>query len=265
MKKITNFKTGIAIALFLILISWESYSAPQEHQQYYEIKIYRLADQSQEARVDDYLKNAYIPALHRAGIPDVGVFKPVEADTAYGKLVYVFIPFKTIDEFAGLQSILDKDMVYAEAAKPFCDAPYNKPPYERLETILLKAFVDMPKYAVPDFSTPPSERIYELRSYESATEAKAIKKIEMFNSGGEIALFKKLDFHPVFFVQVLAGSHMPNLMYMTTFSGMKSHDQNWKSFVDSQEWKTLSTMDEYRNTVSKANPFLLHPASYSDF
>ena len=193
MKKITNFKTGIAIALFLILISWESYGAPQEHQQYYEIKIYRLADQSQEARVDDYLKNAYIPALHRVGIPDVGVFKPVEADTAYGKLVYVFIPFKTIDEFAGLQSILDKDMVYSEAAKPFCDAPYNKPPYERLETILLKAFVDMPKYAVPDFSTPPSERIYELRSYESATEAKAIKKIEMFNSGGEIALFKKLD------------------------------------------------------------------------
>ena len=49
--------------------------------------------------MDAYLKDAYLPALHRAGIPVVGVFKPVEADTAFGKLVYVFIPFKTVDQF----------------------------------------------------------------------------------------------------------------------------------------------------------------------
>ena len=39
----------------------------------------------------------------------------------------------------------------------------------------------------------PSERIYELRNYESATDAKAVKKIEMFNEGGEIDLFNKLN------------------------------------------------------------------------
>ncbi len=44
----------------------------------------------------------------------------------------------------------------------------------------------MPHFDTPDFSTPPSERIYELRSYESATETKAMLKIRMFNMGGEI-------------------------------------------------------------------------------
>jgi hypothetical protein len=54
-------------------------------------------------------------------------------------------------------------------------------------------------------------------------------------------------------------------MYMTTFSDMKSHDDHWSAFGKTEEWKKLSGMDEYKNTVSKANPYLLHPTSYSDF
>jgi hypothetical protein len=92
-----------------------------------------------------------------------------------------------------------------------------------------------------------------------------VKKIEMFNQGGEIDIFKKLEFNPVFWGEVLLGSHMPNLMYMTTFSDMKSHDDHWKAFGATEEWKKLSGMEEYKNTVSKASPYLLHPTSYSDF
>jgi hypothetical protein len=267
MTKKTKFKTGITIFFFLIIISisFKGYGVPGDNQQYYEIRIYQLADRSQEAGVDDYLKNVYLPALHRAGIPAVGVFKPVETDTACGKLVYVFIPFKTINEFSGLEGVLENDEQYCKEAESFRNAPYDKPPYKRLETVLLKAFGEMPQYAVPDYSTPLTERIYELRSYESATEATAKKKIEMFNSGGEIAIFQRLGFQPVFFAQVLAGSHMPNLMYMITFTDMKSHDEHWKTFVESEEWKTLSAMEEYNNTVSHIASSLLHPTSYSDF
>jgi hypothetical protein len=267
MKNITNNKWSIALVFVSLFIgvSVKGYSAVTEKQQYYEIKIYRIADKAQEVRVDAYLKDAYLPALHRAGISTVGVFKPVEADTAFGKLIYVFIPFKTLDQFIQLPDLLGKDKVYADAGKSFCDAPYDQPPYARLESVLLKAFTDMPHFVAPKYTSPVPERIYELRSYESATEAKALKKIQMFNQGGEIELFKTLDFNPVFFAEVLVGSHMPNLMYMTTFSDMKSHDEHWKTFVSSDGWKKLSGMDEYKNTVSKANPYLLHPASYSDF
>jgi hypothetical protein len=266
MKKSKTLYRFIPVLLLFLSVAMNCFAAVPANQQYYEIKIYRISDKSQEGRVDAFLKDAYLPALHRAGIPVVGVFKPVEADTAsFGKIVYVFIPFKTVDQFMQLPAALTKDKVYIDAGKSFIDAPFNDPPYLRLETVFLKAFMNMPQFVTPKFTTQPSERIYELRSYESATEAKAAKKIEMFNQGGEIALFKKLEFNAVFYAEVLVGSHMPNLMYMTTFSDMKSHDEHWSAFGKTDEWKKLSGMEEYKNTVSKANPYLLHPTSYSDF
>jgi len=265
MKKSNLFYRLMPILILLMTVAISALGAGPAKQQYYEIKIYHIADKTQEGKVDTYLKEAYLPALHRAGIPIVGVFKPVEADTAFGKIIYVFIPFKTVDQFMQLAEQLQKDKVFSEAGKPFADAVFSEPPYKRYESIFLKAFMDFPQFSAPKFSNSPSERIYELRSYESATDAKAVKKIEMFNQGGEIDIFKKLEFNPVFWGEVLLGSHMPNLMYMTTFSDMKSHDDHWKAFGATEEWKKLSGMEEYKNTVSKASPYLLHPTSYSDF
>lgn len=267
MKKSKIIIRTLPVALLLLFISFgfRSYGAPPAKQQYFEFRIYRIADKTQETRVDAYLKDAYLPALHRAGISTVGVFKPVEADTAFGKLIYVFIPFKTIDQFMQLPELLGKDKVYAEAGKSFVDAAFDNPPYKRLESVLLKAFKNMPEFVSPKFSTPVTDRIYEMRSYESATETKAVKKIEMFNEGGEIALFESLKFNATFYGEVLVGSHMPNLMYMITFADMKSHDDHWKAFRDSDGWKKLSGLEEYKNTVSKAKPYLMHPTSYSDF
>jgi hypothetical protein len=267
MKRSTFFTyiLPVLLVLFFMSVTFNNYGAPTGKQQYFEIKIYRVADKAHEATVDAYLKDAFLPALHRAGIPVVGVFKPIEADTAFGKMVYVFIPFKTIDQFMQLSDKLDKDLVYTKAGKEFLDAPYDNPPFVRYESILLKAFSLMPEFKIPSYTTPASERIYELRSYESATEAKATKKIHMFNEGGEMKIFESVGSNAVFYGQVLVGSKMPRLMYMTTYSDMKSHDDHWKAFGGSDGWKKLSGMDEYKNTVSKANPYLMHPTSYSDF
>ena len=265
MKK-SGLLNRILPALFLLFfVTISGILTGQTKQQYYEIKIYRITGSTQESMVDAYLKDAYLPALHRAGIPVAGVFKPVEADTAFGKLIYVFIPFKTVDQYIQLSDKLDKDKDYLLAGKAFLDAPYNNPPFSRYESIFLKAFSKMPAFRVPKYTTAPSERIYELRSYESATEAKATKKIEMFNEGGEIGIFESVGSNAVFYGQVLLGSLKPRLIYMTTYADMKSHDDHWKAFRDSDGWKKLSGMEEYKNTVTKANPYLLHPTSYSDF
>lgn len=266
MKNSNLFTLSSKALLLLFFVAFSLKSSGAAKQQYYEIRIYTITGPAQETMVDAYLRDAYLPALHRAGIAKAGVFKPVETDTAsFGKLIYLFIPFKTIEQYAELPGILEKDKVYAEAGKSFVDAPFDNPPYQRQQSILLKAFLFMPQFAAPGFTTPVTERIYELRSYESATEAKAAKKIEMFNQGGEIALFEKLKFNAVFYGEVLAGNQKPNLMYMTTFSDMKSRDEHWKAFGGSPEWKKLSGLAEYNNTVSKNNTHFLHPASYSDF
>ena len=123
----------------------------------------------------------------------------------------------------------------------------------------------MPQFRVPSFTTPAAERIYELRSYESATEAKALNKIQMFNEGGEIGIFQKIGANAVFYAQVIMGSQKPRLMYLTTYADMKSHDERWKAFSSSPEWKTISSMAEYKNNTSKTNVFLCHPTDYSDF
>lgn len=265
MKKSKLFYRIIPSLFLLLFVSIGGIVSGQAKQQYYEIKIYRISDKTQESIIDTYLKDAYLPALHRAGIPVAGVFKPVEADTAFGKLIYVFVPFKSVDQYMQLSDNLDKDKVYAVAGKAFLDAPFDKPSFLRYESIFLKAFSKMPAFRVPKYTTATSERIYELRSYESATEAKATKKIEMFNEGGEIGIFESVGSNAVFYGQVLLGSNKPRLMYMTTYADMKSHDEHWKAFRDSDGWKKLSGMEEYKNTVTKANPYLLHPTSYSDF
>ena len=261
----TYFRLPFLALLLFITSSFNGFAAPPAKQMYYEVKIYRIKDKTQETVMDAYLKDAYLPALHRAGIPIVGVFKPIETDTAFGKLIYVFIPFKTIEQYAQLSGKLIKDQVYAQAGKVFLDAPFNNPPYVRYESILSKAFSHMPQFRVPAFTTPKSERIYEYRSYESATEAKADKKISMFNEGGEMGIFESIGANAVFYAKVILGSQMPRLLYMTTYADMKSHDERWAAFRIHPDWKRLSAMEEYKNTTSKTRAYLLHPTSYSDF
>ena len=239
---------------------FQAFAAPRE---FYQIKIYHLKNTDQEQTVDAYLKNAYLPALHRAGIANVGVFKPVKnADNE--RLIYVFVPFKSMSDFQKLPQKLEKDKVYHTDGSAYLNAPYNAVPYERIESILLDAFEGNPKYQLSGVTTPKSERIYELRSYEGHTEAISRNKIEMFNKGDEIGLFKRLGFNAVFYGEVISGPRMPNLMYLTTFANKADRDKHWDAFGKDAYWKELSARPEYKNNVSKNVTLFLYPADYSD-
>ena len=87
----------------------------------------------------------------------------------------------------------------------------------------------------------------------------------MFNAGGEISIFKKLNFNAVFYGGVVAGSRMPNLMYLTCFENMPERDAHWKSFTDDADVKKLFAADEYKNNVSKADIILMRATAYSDY
>jgi len=254
--------SSILITFFVIAFSVSIIAASRD---YYQIQVFRLTGKTQEEKVDNFLKSAYLPALHRAGIQKVGVFKPIESDTTSGKRVYIWIPFTSPDHLAKIQDVLAKDQVYQAKGIDFLGAPFDQRPFIRKESILLKAFPDAPNYFIPKHKTTPAERIYELRSYEGPTENLFRQKVKMFNEGGEIKLFKSLDFNAVFYAEVISGSTMPNLMYLTTFADMPTHDARWNAFRAHPDWKTLSALPEYQNTVSKSVKILLHPTDYSDF
>jgi hypothetical protein len=123
----------------------------------------------------------------------------------------------------------------------------------------------MPRHAAPKtLRGPKTERIYEIRSYEGPTERYFAGKVQMFNAGGEIPLFARLGFNAVFYASVLAGSHMPNLMYMTSFDNMAAREQHWKDFNSDPFWKQLVAEPQYQHNVSHVDIVFLHPADYSD-
>ena len=60
-------------AILIVLFFSNTASDAALKREYYEIKIYTISGPEQEAKVDQYLQQAYLPALHRAGIAKVGV------------------------------------------------------------------------------------------------------------------------------------------------------------------------------------------------
>lgn len=231
---------------------------------YYQLKIYNLQSADQESRMDNYLESAYLPALHRAGIENIGVFKPIPGKNEGKNYIMVLIPFHSFKEIETLDGLLASDETYLAAGNSYIETPHDNPTYARIESILLKSFSAMPQLAVPGLDSPRSQRVYELRSYEGATEQLYQRKVEMFNDAGEVALFKELEFNPVFFGEVLSSAHMPHLMYMTTFSDTISQQEHWAAFGAHPDWLKMKELERYQNTVSSITRYLMYPTSYSD-
>lgn len=256
---------SLKILLFLALISTITLKAQEQKQEFYQLKIYSFGTATQEKALDEYLENAYLPALKKMNISNIGVFKLKSNEVDSIKKIYVLIPFDELSQFENLDQELLKDKTYVSNGAIYIKAPYDMQLYFRIESILLKAFKDMPKMQTSKLDGPRKDRVYELRSYESATETIFKNKVEMFNDGGEIKLFDKLNFNAVFYSEVISGSKMPNLMYMTTFSNQESRDAHWKSFVDSAEWKEMSSLQKYQHNVSHIDITFLYPTKYSDY
>ena len=254
-----------SLLIVLMICSLSSNAiGPKPAKEYYEIKVYHFANKDQEQTLDNYLSKAYLPALHKKGFKNIGVFKPLANDTAADKKIYVFISASSLEKLSDIPAQMQKDSAYKKAASSYLDAAFDQPPYTRTETILLSSFRLAPKMILPALKSSKADRVYELRSYESATDKLYEQKVKMFNEGGEIALFKRLGFNAIFYADVISGSRMPNLMYMTSFENKTERDAHWKTFGADPEWKQLSGLAEYAHTVIKADIILMQAAEYSD-
>lgn len=255
------------ILLLIILLSPLSYlyAGKAPAREFYQLTVYHFNNETQEKLLDNYLKNALIPALHRMKLEKIGVFKPWSNDTAADKRLYVLTPVRSLDMVTKISAKLHADKAYQTDGTEYINAAYTDPPYTRMETILLEAFPLAPKMQLPALNSDRKDRVYELRSYESATEKIYKNKVQMFNQGDEIGLFKRLNFNAIFYGEVIAGSKMPNLMYMTSFENMDDRNAHWKTFSADTAWKKLSAMPEYQKNVSHIDITLMYPADYSDY
>lgn len=268
-KKGMHFNAVTRIFFFLVIcaVAGQSHTfAQQTGREYYELKIFDFSTADQEALTDDYLKQALLPALKRYGIGPVGVFKSREALAGKGqRRTYVVIPFQSLIQFGLLEPTLAGDPDFTDAGSAFINAPFDRPPYDRTESVLLHAFEQRPQMQVSTIGGPRSDRIYELRSYESPTQAMHQNKLDMFNIGKEADIFDRLGFHPVFYGAVVSGNRMPNLMYLTTFKNQEDRDVHWDTFRADPQWNRLEGLPEYQNNVSGGEKLFLYPTEYSDY
>jgi hypothetical protein len=259
-----NSSLKIFLALIFTLVVSVNLSA-QDQKEYYQLKTYTVKNEAQEKMVDAYLENAFLPSLKRYGISSVGVFKLHNSKFVKADKIYVLIPFTSFNQFEALEDFLLEDKAHIADGKTYLEAAHDNAPYENINSVLMRAFTEMPKMMPTKIEGARASRVYELRSYESPTEAAYKNKVHMFNEGCEVTLFDSLGFNAVFYAEVISGDTMPNLMYMTTFSNMDKRDELWKAFGASTKWLELKSDPYYKNNMKKADIMLLYPTSYSDY
>lgn len=233
---------------------------PNPKQEYYELRTYKTEGPEKKRMVESYLEKSLIPALGRMGINRVGVFTNMDQPDDFS--VYVLIPYSTLDAFADVNPKLLADNQYLNAAKEHFAADKNNPVFTRIHSRFYKAFQAIPVIETPKQTADKKPRIFELRIYQSHTEEKAALKVDMFNTG-EVQLMRDTQLAPVFFGEALIGDDVPNLAYMLSAPDMETHKAHWKVFGGHPEWKRMSTMPKYKDTVSKITNFFLTPTPYS--
>jgi len=228
-----------------------------------ELRRYQFRFGPMESRFAEYVKGALLPALGRAGVKPVGAFTVVfGGDTP---AVYLLLPHPGPESVATLASRMRADAEYERAAAAFRGLPATDPPYVRRDSSLLTAFDAFPAIEAPSGPLAVPGRVFELRTYESHNENAGLKKIEMFEKGGEIGIFRRVGLAPVFFGRNTVGPRLPSLTYMLVFPDLATREKNWGVFRDDPEWVKLRGTPGFSNAeiLTNINVQIMRPTDYS--
>lgn len=258
-----EFLTASLAASALALTSpSEAQTPPGQGREYYEIRKYHLQTGPQTKLTDSYVANALIPALNRLGIAPVGAFNltfGTETPT-----LYLLLPSSNVETLVTAELRLAKDEVFMKAADPFWNAPATAPAFQRVESSLHIAFEGHPKLTVPAGAATHGKRIFQLRTYESPSNAAHVRKVEMFHHG-EFEIFQNAGCGPVFYSDTLIGARLPNLTYMLSFADLNELTERWKVFGADPAWVKLKNSPRYNfeEIVSNISNLVLTPTAFS--
>jgi len=230
-----------------------------------EVRQYHLDAGAMRERFEKFLAEVAVPAWNRIGVKPAGIFAVTEGTVADRKLepaadLYVLLPHESAETFATADERLWADAEYQKAGATILAAPKDSPAYKRIESWVLLAFDAVPQVQVP---TMKESRVLQMRTYESHSDLKARKKMEMFQVGGELKIFDRAGMKPVFFGETLAGGRVPNLTYMLSFEDAAAQTAGWAKFGADADWKKLSGAAEYKDTVSTITNLMMKPAAGS--
>ena len=253
-----------SLAASAAALAGEGAAQPAEtrSREFYQFRRYSLVSGPQTKLTESYLGEALIPALTKLGMGPVGAFR-----LEFGPetpVYYVLIPGSSSAALTELDLHLAKDADFLKAAEPFWSAPATASAFERVEYSMLAAFEGWPKLVPPPSTATKAKRIFQLRTYESASYRDHVRKVEMFNSG-EFEIFKNAGCNPVFFGDTIVGTRMPSLTYMLSFANSAELDARWDVFRNDPAWKKLQADPRYsyEPIVSNISNLVLSPLDCS--
>ena len=254
--------TLAASALSLTGSSALAQTAASGTPEFYELRRYHLASGPQTKLAESYFADALLPAMNRLGVTPIGAFAldfGPETPT-----YYLLLPSANLETLVTADLHLAKDDAFTKAAAPFWGAPASSPAYSRVESSLLRAFPGHPKLVLPAASATKGKRIFQLRTYESPSNAAHVRKVEMFHSG-EFDYFTNAGADQVFYGDTLVGPRLPSLTYMLSFADIDALNVSWDKFRADPGWKKLSSAPRYsyEAIVSDVSNLLLRPLACS--
>jgi len=265
MKRRTFLSAGAALGMTPVMGMpglTESFAQPAtEGRQYFEWIRYHLHLGTRQRLVADYYRDVAIPALNKAGINNVGVFNVRNGPN--DPTLHVIVPHPSLESIVTLNDRLLDDKSFVQAGERFLNPPLSEMAFVSMEKSILKAFTHLPEIQVPTQKKENRSRIFQVRTYEAPSLTASKRKIQMFNEGGEIAIFKKTGLQPILFGETIAGDRMPNLIYILAFDNLDAMTKNWDVFRVDPDWVKLSADPYYRETVSRINDWIWTPASIS--
>jgi hypothetical protein len=226
-----------------------------------ELRRYRLRNGALATRFTAYAKDALVPALGRAGLAPLGAWNVALGPDS--PTVHLLLAHPDAESVVTLDARLAADAEYRRAATSSLALPPADPPFLRCDSSLHAAVPTMPAVTKPAGPAAGPERIFELRTYHSASEAASRRKIEMFEAGGELALFGRVGLQTVFFGRDLAGEGLPSLTYMVVFADAAAREKAWAAFREHPDWVKMRDDPRYADTVSNIDSALLRPTDYS--
>ncbi|HEV2392572.1 MAG TPA: NIPSNAP family protein [Verrucomicrobiae bacterium] len=270
MKRRHFLKTSLAVSTLAGLgAAGLSASAAGKKKEYYELRAYHLKSGASHDLLDGYLQNLVIPTLNKAGSKPIGVFtqqerngNPANTEARDPDTVFVLIPYPSLEAFAKATRALSEQIQAQEASSQYLGAPKDNPSFDRIDSWLLLAFAGQPRIELSPYAREKKPRMFEIRTYESHSEIKSLKKVEMFNAG-EIETMHEVGLGPIFYGQALIGRDLPHLTYMLSAADQAAHSKHWEAFGKHPVWNKLKNDPKYADTVSKIINRFVVPTSYS--
>jgi NIPSNAP len=221
----------------------------------------RNSPDGQMQRTSEFIEKYALPAGKRAGEGTSGVFaNMIGSDGPYLLLVSSYPSLAAMEEIQA-KSSEDKEFTQALAAY-YARAGLG---YHRVKVSLLRGIESMPKIEPPPIEAGKAPRVFELRTYESNNSATLARKVQMFEKGGELGIFRRLGIRPVFFGTAIAGDNLPQLTYMVCYDDLGSRDKAWQAFGADPEWQKLRSQPGLADAeiVSNITNTILRPLPFS--